>query len=463
MIGAASGGSRLGAPVAAHSLAAFRILFGAILAVEAVRFLAGDRIDALYVAPAFHFKYFGFEWIDPLPQPWLDAVFVAIGALAACIAIGFLTRIAAALFFLAFGYVFLLEQARYLNHFWLVLLLAGLLAWIPTDRALSVAAAWRARRGRAEPSVPAWCVWLVRAQLAVVYGFAAIAKMNGDWVRGQPLRMWLRERADLPWIGPWLAEPWTAWFFSWAGLLLDLLVVPLLLVRRTRACMFILICAFHVTNAALFDIGIFPWLSIAATTVFFAPDWPARAAGRAAGRAAAVPTDPFRVSRATRAALAAWLAFQVAVPLRHFLHPGEVSWTEEGHRFSWHMKLRSKVAKATFVVTDPLTQERLLVDPRAELEEWQARKMAGRPDMILQYAHHLAVRFALTGPGGILLRPIVRAEVHCSLNGRDPQPLVDPDVDLAAVRRSLRSAAWIVPLREPLKQSWEAMEVDFGD
>jgi uncharacterized membrane protein YphA (DoxX/SURF4 family) len=456
---AAFGGSRLGAPVAAHSLAAFRILFGAILVVEAFRFFQGGWIDAHYVAPAFHFKYFGFEWIEPAPQPWLGVVFAGTGVLAACIAIGFLTRIAAALFFLAFGYVFLLEQARYLNHFWLVLLLAALLAWIPTDRALSVAAWWRARRGRAEPFVPLWCVLLVRAQLAVVYGFAAVAKMNGDWVRGQPLRMWLRERADLPWIGPWLGEPWVAWSFSWAGLALDLLVAPLLLVKRTRACMFVLICAFHVMNAALFDIGIFPWLSIAATTVFFAPGWPARPAARAAP----VRPEPFRVSGATRLALAAWLAFQVAVPLRHFLHPGEVSWTEEGHRFSWHMKLRSKASKATFVVTDPLTQERLLVDPRAELEDWQARKMAGRPDMILQYAHHLAARFARAGPDGTLLRPVVRAEVHCSLNGRDPQPLIDPAVDLAAVRRSLRSASWIVPLREPLKQSWESTEVDFGD
>jgi hypothetical protein len=42
--------------------------------------------------------------------------------------------------------------------------------------------------------------------------------------------------------------------------------------------------------------------------------------------------------------LAAWLVLQIVLPLRHLMIPGEVSWTEEGHRFSWHMKLRDKYA-----------------------------------------------------------------------------------------------------------------------
>lgn len=36
---------------------------------------------------------------------------------------------------------------------------------------------------------------------------------------------------------------------------------------------------------------------------------------------------------------------------RHYLIAGTPSWTEEGHRFSWHMKLREKSGTVTFVVS----------------------------------------------------------------------------------------------------------------
>jgi vitamin K-dependent gamma-carboxylase len=168
-------------------------------------------------------------------------------------------------------------------------------------------------------------------------------------------------------------------------------------------------------------------------------------------------------ARVNLAAIAVWLAIQLLFPLRHLLYPGEVSWTEEGHRFSWHMKLRSKVARATFVVTDPVTRARRLVDPRAELTDWQHRKMTDRPDMVLQYAHHLAERFSTVDAAGARLRPEVRAIVDCSLNGRHPQPLIDPEVDLAREPRSLRHARWIVPLHEPLRPSWEGIEVELEE
>lgn len=315
---------------------------------------------------------------------------------------------------------------------------------------------------------------LLRAQLAIVYFFAAVAKLNGDWLRGEPLRSWLRARADLPLIGRFLDEPFAPWLFSYGGLALDLAAAPLLLIRRTRGAMFLALVAFHLLNAALFDIGIFPWLAIAATTVFFEPDWPQRLRDRlrrtrprSEAEQAPRPLAPVSTSPAARRwlpiALCAWLAFQILLPLRHWLYPGDVNWTEEGHRFSWHMKLRGKDGRATFVVTDPATRERRLVDPRVELKDWQYRKMAGRPDMVLQYAHHLAERFTVEGADGTPRRPEVRAIVDCSLNGRDPQPLIDPEVDLAAQPRTLRHVSWIVPLRERLKPAWQSTEFVFDE
>src|SRR6185369_4772318 len=126
-------------------------------------------------------------------------------------------------------------------------------------------------------TVPAYCVYLLRFQLGVVYFFAGIAKLNGDWLlRAQPLRIWLAARADLPILGGFLAEPWVAWTASWAGAFFDLTIVGFLLLPRTRRAAFVAVVVFHVATGLLFPIGMFPWIMVAAATVFFAPDWPTR-------------------------------------------------------------------------------------------------------------------------------------------------------------------------------------------
>ena len=141
------------------------------------------------------------------------------------------------------------------------------------------------------------------------------------------------------------------------------------------------------------------------------------------------------------------MALQVLVPLRHLLYPGDVSWTEEGHHFSWHMKLRDKEAAALFTLRDPSSGRTWTVDLR-ECKSRQCEKMAGHPDMVLQFSHFLAGEKRREGYGDVE----VRAHVLASLNGRRPQLLVDPTVDLAKERRSMRPARWIMPLTEPLPE-----------
>ena len=68
--------------------------------------------------------------------------------------------------------------------------------------------------------------------------------------------------------------------------------------------------------------------------------------------------------KAIAALLTMYLAFQVVLPLRHFAYPGNVSWTEEGHNFSWHMKLRTKRGDALFTVSHPATGTTWAIDPR---------------------------------------------------------------------------------------------------
>ena len=423
------------APIDPASVAVFRVAFGLILAFDVLRYFLRGRIAAFFIEPDFHFTYYGFEWVRPWPGAWMYAHFAVMGVAALLMAAGIFYRASALTFALTFTFAFLAEKARYLNHYYLIILLAWILLVIPADRDLS----WSARR-RGARALPAWTLLLLRAQIGLVYFYAGVAKLNPDWVRALPLKSWLPARADLSVIGPLLAQEWTAWFFSYAAIALDLLAWPALMWRVTRLPTYVFLASFHFLNAAMFGIGMFPWLMLAATTLFFAPDWPRRFLRRAPTFAALRP--PSSLARSAGAiALVAYLTLQVLAPLRHFLYPGRVSWTEEGHRFAWHMKLRSKDSWASFFVRDPATGVETTVDPRDELEDWQARKMAGRPDMVQQYARHLARTRAQ--PGQELE---VRANVYSGLNGRSPSLLIDPDVDLVRASDGFGRAAWILPL-----------------
>ena len=118
---------------------------------------------------------------------------------------------------------------------------------------------------------------MLRFQVAVPYVYGGIAKLNGDWLAGEPVRTWLAERSAQSVLGPWLAQEWLVFTLCYGGLAFDLAIVPLLLWRRTRALALAAALGFHLANAYLFTIGIFPWLMIAATLLFLPPDWPRRA------------------------------------------------------------------------------------------------------------------------------------------------------------------------------------------
>ena len=155
-----------------------------------------------------------------------------------CVALGVRTRLFAGLFFAGFTYLELLDQTLYLNHYYLVSLLAFMLIWLPADGTLS-ASNWLDPT-RSIDTVPAWVLYALRFQIATVYIFAGFAKLNADWLwRAQPLRMWLSARSDLPWVGPWLNLEGVAYVASWGGAAFDLSIVGFLLWPRTRPWAFV--------------------------------------------------------------------------------------------------------------------------------------------------------------------------------------------------------------------------------
>jgi vitamin K-dependent gamma-carboxylase len=436
-------------PVDIAALVYFRIAFGALMLWEVSRYLIAHRLSSLLLQPEFHFKYFGFGWVEAPPGDGMQVLYAILLASAAGITLGLWYRLCAIVFAIGFTWLFLIDAAQYLNHFYLICLISSLSILLPANRRFAIDSL--RKPSLRSDTAPAWTLWLLRTQLAIVYFYGGIAKLNSDWLRGEPVRTWLGWRAeDSPGLLP---IEWTVGLICYGGLLFDLLVVPLLLWRKTRLFGFALAVGFHLTNSWLFRIGVFPWLGIALTAMFFPPDWPRRFVARlrallpAEGKVAqAKPIEHQACGIRGRgwigAFLSVYLIAQLLIPFRHFLYPGNVSWTEEGHRFSWHMKLRSKSGDTKFFLLDPATREVWSLDSRAYLTPRQQQKMNGHPDMILEFAQHIGGLMAKQGRTNVHIHVIARAE----LNGRPAALLIDPDVNLLAVRRTLPPASWILPL-----------------
>jgi hypothetical protein len=290
---------------------------------------------------------------------------------------------------------------------------------------------------------------LLLFQLAVVYLFAALAKLNADWLEARPLTVWLGAKAHWLLIGPLLTKPATAWLMSYGGIVFDGLVVPLLLWRPTRPWAFGAAALFHLTNVVVFGLGTFPWMALLLTSLFFAPDFPRHLPGplgRWFGQHVPPPAgieEPRpqpSTKRLVLAGLYTYAVLQIAIPLRHFLYPGNVHWTEEGHRFSWHLMLRNKSGSVRFRVRLPDGHEEI-VSPSDYLTRNQVNKLTDSPDLILQFAHFLAADYRRCGlnPTGVF------CDSWISLNGHPFHSLVSPQLNLLEQQRSLAHYAWILP------------------
>lgn len=421
---------RLSRPVDIGPLIVLRVAFGLMMFIGAARFMARGWIRELYVLPRFHFTYAGFDWVRPLPEVGLWLVFIGLALLSLFIALGLAYRLSMAGFFVLFTYVELLDKTYYLNHYYFVSVLSFLLIFLPLNGRYALDNRLGLARERA--FVPAWMVWAVRAQLGLVYFFAGVAKLNPDWLlQAQPLGIWLHARTGTPLIGRLFDYNWAAYAMSWAGMLFDLTIPFWLSLRRTRLPAYLAVVTFHSLTGLLFNIGMFPWIMIACTLVFF--DWRLPTpTGEMAEQPA--PTG-CRVARLHLGLVAAWLGIQVLLPLRHWLYPGNVNWTEEGGRFAWRVMLVEKTGQATFFVRDPATGREQIVLPGDYLTDLQEKQMSFQPDMIAQFARFVARQH---GNGE------VRAEVYVSWNGRASRLLLDPGVNLAEVPLDLRPDSWII-------------------
>lgn len=439
----------------AAPLAVFRIFFGLMMFFSVVRFWAYGWIDKLYIQPQFFFSYFGFEWAKPLGS-WTYGLFVICGLSALAVAFGYRYRLAIISFFLSFSYIELMDKTTYLNHYYFISLLSFLMIFLPAHHYFS-ADAYRHEKIR-QQFIPRWTIDSIKLLLGIVYFYAGLAKLNSDWlVNAMPLKIWLPGRYDLPLLGGLMQQEWVHYTFSWTGAAYDLAIPFLLLAKRTRPYAFVMVVVFHVLTRVLFPIGMFPYIMIVSSLIFF--DAPLhQSILRFISKWLKISYSTFQNGVALnqsfwdsqglkRKLIAGFFIIQLLLPFRHYLYPGELFWTEEGFRFSWRVMLMEKAGYANFKVVNKRTGKRFYVNNSDFLTSFQEKQMSFQPDFILEYAHYIKEHFERQGHENIG----VYVESYVALNGRKSQLYIDPEIDLTQEKESFKHKSWILPFNDEIK------------
>ncbi|WP_394345101.1 HTTM domain-containing protein [Brumimicrobium glaciale] len=436
----------------------FRIIFGAMLLFSSVRFIMKGWVETQYIEPQFFFGYLGFEWIKPLQGNLMYIPFVLMAIAALFIMLGFFYRISTFVFFVCFTYIELIDKSNYLNHYYFLSLMSFLMMLVPAHRDFSIDAKLFPSIRRKETA--AWHIGILKFQLAVVYIFAGLAKINADWLfEAQPLRTWLQAHHNIPYVGGILKAEITAYFFSWMGCLYDLFIVFFLLNKRTRPLAYLAVIFFHIVTWLLFPIGVFPWVMIFSTTIFFSAQFHQQLLNglkRVFKWSENIPEtiknmptpNPF-----VKYGIILYITFQILVPIRFLAYPGHLFWNEEGFRFSWRVMLMHKEGHATFYVTDKASGRTIEVNNTDYLTIRQEDQMMTQPDMILQFAKMLKKEydgktFSNKEQSITLHDPAVHAEVFVALNGRNSQLFIDKKHDLTALPYNLKHRDWIEPFEK---------------
>jgi vitamin K-dependent gamma-carboxylase len=420
-------------------LIVFRILFGLLCFLESVGAVFTGWIKRTLIDPEFTFSFIGFEWLQPLPGNWMYVYYIVMGLFGLLIMVGYKYRFSMLMFTLMWTATYLMQKSSYNNHYYLLFLLSFLMVLLPANRYASLDVKFNPTLKRI--SMPSWCKWIFVIQLLILYTFASIAKLYPDWLDTSVIALFMKNKASYPLIGDLLQQKSVHYLIAYGGILFDGLIIPLLLFKKTRKYAFFASIFFHLFNSIVFQIGIFPYLSLAFSLFFFEPktirDLFLKKKAFYDLEKITVP----KYSKVLVSLFSVYFLIHIALPLRHHFFKDDVLWTEEGHRLSWRMMLRAKTGSVTYSVIDEETNNAITIKLNDYLTQKQQRGVTTKPDMIWQFAQHLKQDFFKKGSS---VKVYVRAYV--SVNGKPTKQLIDPKVDIANEEwHHFKHHRWILP------------------
>lgn len=430
-------------PISIAPLVIFRIAFGALMFLSIGRFILKGWVYNMYVLPKMHFPYYGFEWVKPISETGMYMTFVLLLLASIGILVGAFYRLSTILFFLLFTYVELIDKTNYLNHYYFVSLVSFILIFLPAGKNLSFDNKFFNRAELTE--VPRFFIFMIQLQMFTVYFFAGIAKLNYDWLfEAQPLKLWLPAFSHFPIIGGFMEKDWVAYLFCWFGCVYDLSIGFFLFNKRTVNTAYVFVMIFHLATALFFNIGMFPYIMMTITIIFFKEEFHVQILNKLKSvfnyTNNLFSAYSLRVNKSIAVVFSIYFLIQVILPFRYLLYDGKLFWTEQGYRFSWRVMLMEKAGTAFFFVRDAKSGRETEVDNKKYLTYMQEKMMATQPDMMVDYAKFLKQEFIKKG----YTKPTVRAQSFVTLNGSGSREFINSQIDLSVQSNSfLKNKDWV--------------------
>lgn len=424
------------------ALIVFRMLFGALIFLESFGAIVTGWITRTLVEPQFTFSFIGFEWLQPLPSPWMYIYYAVMGIFGIFVMIGFKYRLSILSFTILWAGVYFMQKSSYNNHYYFLMILSAVMVVMPANKYASIDAKLNPNIKR--NSMPNWCRMYFFLQLFILYTFASIAKMYPDWIDLTVPKILMQSKQHYILVGELLQYKVVHYFVAYGGILFDGLIIPMLLWKPTRKIAFFASIFFHLFNSIIFQVGIFPYLSLSFSLFFFEPKHIQNIFLKKKTLSEANEVIVPNYASVIKTVFITFFIIQIALPLRHHCIEDDVLWTEEGHRMSWRMMLRTKNSYTSFTVVDKATKRATKINLSDYLSKKQRKSVGSKPDVIWQFAQHLKKDYASKGKD---IEVYVNAFV--SVNGKPRQQLIDPKVDLANVKwHPFKHQEWILPSKQ---------------
>lgn len=403
-------------------LIVFRIFFGFLIACESFGAILTGWVHKVLIAPKFTFSFIELDWLQPLPGFGMYFYFIIMGLFGIAIMLGYRYRVAIVSYTILWAGVYFMQKTSYNNHYYLLLIISFYMIFLPANQYASLDV--KQQRTLEQKAMPYWVSLLFIIQVAIVYFYAAIAKFYPDWLNGTFTRILLAGTTSNEFFLTLFSNKYFYLFIAYAGILFDLLIVPLLLFKKTRTIALVASLSFHLFNAIFLQIGIFPFFALTFSLFFYPPEKIRKLFLRNKPVFnESVPENHFG-KPIFLFFLLPFLFLQLLLPLRHHLIEGDVLWTEEGHRLSWRMMLRKRDGFINFKIKNNNTGEMTSYDYHKNLSPKQARTLATKPDFIWQYCQKIKQEYHGKN---------ISIFIDCknNINNGEFKTLIDPKQDFA--------------------------------
>lgn len=400
-------------------LVIFRILLGLLIVAESFGAILLGWVEAVFIQSKFTFNFIGFDFLQILHGEKMYSYFFVMGIFGLLITFGLFYRLAMTVFTLLWATVYLIQKESYNNHYYFLILICIIMIFLPANGKLSIDAKLFPKIKQTK--IPRWMPYLLLFQLAILYFYAAIAKLYPDWLDGTFSRILLNGITQRQFLLDIFNQKWFLLFYAYAGILFDLLIMPALLWKRTRKLAILASFGFHLFNAYSLKIGIFPFLALSFIVLLYD----------------SIPLKFLKNEQEispnknlnTKFFLVFFVPFfivQLVLPLRHHFIKGDVLFTEEGHRLAWRMMLRERKGTLNIKVVDKKTGLTHYHNYASELTPKQVKLLSNSPDIIWQYCQKLKKEAK---------KPIsIFVECSVSINRRPYYKLIDEKTDMATAK-----------------------------